>query len=466
MNASFPLPVFTGDIPLYEQLYRHIAAAIQSGHIAPGEKLPSKRQLCAALGVSMSTVEAAYSLLTAEGYVLARPRSGYVAAQVVPLAAAPEAHALPAREEDSPLSPWAYSFSTGAVDTTVFPFSSWARITKEAVYENPELLQRGHPQGDLPLREALADFLAQYRGVRCRPDQVIVGAGADYLLSLVLQLLPGHRDIALEDPGYPAAYATARHHQRRVVPVPVDDEGMDPDALEASGARLAYVTPSHQFPLGVTMPAGRRSRLLQWAYAAPDRYLIEDDYDSEFRHTSRPIPAMQGLDRQGRVIYLGTFSRSIAPAIRVAYLILPPALLERYRREFPLAASTVSRFEQEALRRFLVQGLYARHLRRAGALYRKKCARLTQALSAIPGARLRGEQAGLHFLFTLPRLTEAELVDRAAARSVRVHPLSQYCHAVPPIPSTLVLGFAGLSEEELDRAAGLLRQAYAPAGQA
>ena len=190
------------------------------------------------------------------------------------------------------------------------------------------------------------------------------------------------------------------------------------------------------------------------------RYLIEDDYDSEFRHTSRPIPAMQGVDRRGRVIYLGTFSRSIAPAIRVAYLILPPTLLERYRREFPLAASTVSRFEQEALRRFLVQGLYARHLRRAGALYRKKCARLTQALSAIPGAQLTGEQAGLHFLFTLPRLTEQELVDRAAARSVRVHPLSQYCHAVPPIPSTLVLGYAGLTEEDLDRAAGLLRDAY------
>lgn len=461
MNATFPMPVFTGDTPLYEQLYRHISAAIQSGHVAPGEKLPSKRQLCAALGVSMSTVEAAYSLLAAEGYVIPRPRSGYVAAQVVPLATDPAAHALPAREVESlSSSPWDYSFSTGAVDTSVFPFASWARITKEAVYQNPELLQRGHPQGDLPLREALADFLAQYRGVRCRPDQVIVGAGADYLLSLVLQLLPDQRDIALEDPGYPAAYATALHHQRQVVPIPVDAEGMDPDALDRSGARLAYVTPSHQFPLGVTMPAGRRSRLLQWAYAGPDRYLIEDDYDSEFRHTSRPIPAMQGVDRRGRVIYLGTFSRSIAPAIRVAYLILPPTLLERYRREFPLAASTVSRFEQEALRRFLVQGLYARHLRRAGALYRKKCARLTQALSAIPGAQLTGKQAGLHFLFTLPRLTEQELVDRAAARSVRVHPLSQYCHAVPPIPSTLVLGYAGLTEEDLDRAAGLLRDAY------
>ena len=321
MNATFPMPVFTGDTPLYEQLYRHISAAIQSGHVAPGEKLPSKRQLCAALGVSMSTVEAAYSLLAAEGYVIPRPRSGYVAAQVVPLATDPAAHALPAREVESlSSSPWDYSFSTGAVDTSVFPFASWARITKEAVYQNPELLQRGHPQGDLPLREALADFLAQYRGVRCRPDQVIVGAGADYLLSLVLQLLPDQRDIALEDPGYPAAYATPLHHQRQVVPIPVDAEGMDPDALDRSGARLAYVTPSHQFPLGITMPAGRRSRLLQWAYAGPDRYLIEDDYDSEFRHTSRPIPAMQGVDRRGRVIYLGTFSRSIAPAIRVAYL--------------------------------------------------------------------------------------------------------------------------------------------------
>lgn len=456
MNASFQFPVFSKDAPLYDQLYHHISAAIQSGRIAPGEKLPSKRQLCATLGVSMSTVETAYSLLTAEGYVIARPRSGYVAAQVVPLAA-PEAHSLPAAEPE-PVSPWKYSFSTGAVDTSVFPFSSWARITKEAVYENPELLQRGHPQGDLPLRTALADFLAQYRGVRCRPDQIIIGAGADYLLSILLQLLPGHREVALEDPGYPAAYATVLHHQRRAVPVPVDGEGMDPEALERSGARLAYVTPSHQFPLGVTMPAGRRSRLLQWAGAGPDRYLIEDDYDSEFRYTSRPIPAMQGLDRQGRVVYLGTFSRSIAPAIRVAYLILPPALLERYRDSFPLAASTVSRFEQEALRRFIVQGLYARHLRRVGNLYRKKRAVLLDALSAIPGARLSGHQAGLHFLLTVPGLSEEDLVARAAAHSVRVHPLSQFCHTAPPIPSTLVLGYAGLSEAALAEGARLLRE--------
>ena len=236
---------------------------------------------------------------------------------------------------------------------------------------------------------------------------------------------------------------------------------MVPEALEASGAGLAYVTPSHQFPLGVTMPAGRRSRLLHWAASAQDRWLIEDDYDSEFRWSSRPIPALQGLDRAGRVVYMGTFSRSIAPAIRVAYMILPPALLERWRAAFSHGACTVSRFEQENLRRFLTQGLYGRHLRRTGNLYRKKCALFTGALSEIPGVTVSGADAGLHFLVTLPRLTEAELVERAAAKSVRVYPLSRYCHGAEPRPSTVVLGFAGLTEQELARAAALLKEAWA-----
>ena len=208
------------------------------------------------------------------------------------------------------------------------------------------------------------------------------------------------------------------------------------------------------------MPAGRRSRLLHWAASAPDRWLIEDDYDSEFRYSSRPIPALQGLDRAGRVVYMGTFSRSIAPAIRVAYMILPPALLERYHRTFSHGACTVSRFEQESLRRFLVQGLYGRHLRRTGNLYRRKCALFTGALSDIPGVTVSGAEAGLHFLAALPRFSEAELVARAAEKSVGIHPLSRYCHNVPPRPSTVVLGFAGLTEQELAEAAALLKDAW------
>ena len=458
MDGSFPLPVFGGDAPLYDQLYRHIAGAIQSGALSPGARLPSKRRLCALAGVSMSTVETAYSLLAAEGYILAKPRSGYVCAHL--LLPAPGPAAAPEAPAPPPPPQWAYDCSTSAVDVSVFPFSSWARITKEAVYENPGLLQRGHPQGDPPLRAALAQLLAQYRGVRCSPEQVVVGAGADYLLSLLLQLLRSQRAVALEDPGYPAAYAAAALHGREAVPIPVDGAGMDPDALAASGAGLAYVTPSHQFPLGVTMPAGRRSRLLHWAASAPDRWLIEDDYDSEFRWSSRPIPAMQGMDRAGRVVYMGTFSRSIAPAIRVAYMILPPALLERYRDTFSHGTCTVSRFEQESLRRFIVQGLYGRHLRRTGNLYRKKCALFTGALAEIPGASISGAEAGLHFLLTLPRYSEGELVKRAAEQSVRVHPLSRYCHAVSPRPSTVVLGFAGLTGEEIGQAAGRLTGAW------
>ena len=459
MDGSFPLPVFGGDAPLYDQLYHHIAAAIQSGALSPGSKLPSKRRLCALAGVSMSTVETAYSLLAAEGYVTAKPRSGYVCAHLLP--PGPTAPVSAPEAAPPPAPRWAFDCSTSAVDTSVFPFSSWARITKEAVYENPGLLQRGHPQGDLPLRTALAELLAQYRGVRCSPEQVVIGAGADYLLTLLLQLLPEQRAIALEDPGYPAAYAAASLHGRRAVPIPVDGEGIDPEALAASGAGLAYVTPSHQFPLGVTMPAGRRSRLLHWAASAPGRWLIEDDYDSEFRWASRPIPALQGLDRAGRVVYMGTFSRSIAPAIRVAYMILPPELLERYRATFSHGACTVSRFEQESLRRFIAQGLYGRHLRRTGNLYRKKCALFTGALEGIPGLAVSGADAGLHFLATLPRLTEAELVERAAAKSVGIHPLSRYCHEVRPKPSTVVLGFAGLRSDELAQAAALLKEAWA-----
>ena len=453
---------FDHSSPLYRQLYRALVEEIQSGRLAPGARLPSKRQLCAHLGVSMSTVETAYGILAAEGYIQARPRSGYRVCDLLTLTPVQaEKAASPSVPSPPPEPAWDYVFSTGAVDTSVFPFSSWAKITKEAVYQNPDLLQRGHPQGDLPLRQALRELLHQYRGVLCQPDQIIVGAGMDYLLGLLMQLLPADAGVALEDPGYPAAYDTVVHSGRRPLPVPVDEQGISPDALERSGALVAHVTPSHQFPLGVTMPMARRTQLLRWAYAREDRFVLEDDYDSEFRYASRPIPALQGLDRRGKVVYFGTFSRSIAPSIRVAYLILPPALLERYRQLFPRAASTVSRFEQEALRRFLTGGQYAGHLRRVGNLYRRRCARLTEALLAIPGAQVSGADAGLHFLFTLPRFSEAELVERAAARRVRVHGLSEYCHGPCPKPSTLVLGYAGMDDDALLTAAARLREAYA-----
>ncbi len=457
-------PSFNDQSPLYDQLYRYIVSLIRSGELPAGEKLPSKRRLCEHLGVSLTTVERSYGLLTAEGYLDARPRSGYRVAQLLtlPLASAEPAAPPPLvkesgrhdrEEEPSPLDE---RFSTAAVDTSVFPYATWARLSKEAVYENPDLLQRGEGQGDLALRAELSRFLHQYRGVRCTPDQIIVGAGMEALLWVLLQLLPG-ATFALEDPGYAALRGLLDNLNWPYVGVAVDEKGMSAQALAESGADVAYVTPSHQFPLGVTTPATRRSELLHWAYARPGRYLIEDDYDSEFRYASRPIPAMQGGDDHGRVIYLGTFSRTLAPSIRVAYLILPPALLEVYRAKFGHGAATVSRFEQEALRRFVASGSYSRHLRRVGHLYRQRRDALVTALSV--WGQVSGADAGLHLLFTLPGREEDDLVARAAAAGIQVRGLSQFSLSAPPREGTLVLGFAGLPAAEAPQLAQRLRQA-------
>lgn len=272
----------------------------------------------------------------------------------------------------------------------------------------------------------------------------MVGAGMEALLWVLLQLLPGVK-FALEDPGYTALRKLLDNLGWPSVAVPVDEKGLSVAELERSGAQVAYVTPSHQFPLGVTMPAGRRSELLRWAYAQPGRYLIEDDYDSDFRYTSRPIPAIQGIGDGQRVIYLGTFSRTIAPAFRMAYMVLPPALLGEYRKKFGSAAATVSRIEQESFRRFLVTGAYSRHLRREGNVYRRRRDALVHLLEG--KGIVRGAEAGLHLLFTVPGKSEEELIQAAAKAGYRVRGLSEYCQGEPPYEGTLVLGFAGLEEE-------------------
>lgn len=452
------VPQPEGKIPLYEQIYRYAVEEIRAGRLKEGDKLPSKRALAAHLGVSLSTVEGAYGLLAAEGYVRSIPRSGY---RVCALAALEVPPATPGRSAPPIAAAPVLSdcFSTAAVDTSLFPYAAWARLMRRAVQE-PELLQRGHPQGDLALREALCAFLRQYRGVSCHSEQVVVGAGMEYLLDVLLQLLPAEAPIALEDPGYRALYRSVGNLRRPFLPILVDGQGLRPDLLEASGAGAVYVTPSHQFPMGVTMPAPRRSELLRWAYGGEGRYIVEDDYDSEFRYSSRPIPAMQGGDRGGRVIYTGTFSRSIAPSIRAAYLILPQSLLPAYREKFAHGASTVSRFEQWVLAQFLSSGQYARHLRRVGNLYRSRCAALSTALEeAFPAGRVSGNDAGLHLLLTLPGREDDALTAAAQRAGYRVHALSEYCHGPSPLPGTLVLGFAGLEAGAAARAAEDLRRA-------
>ncbi|MBQ9535155.1 MAG: PLP-dependent aminotransferase family protein [Clostridia bacterium] len=445
-------------VPLYQQLYAAVVGEIRAGRLRGGERLPSKRSLCRHLGVSRSTVETAYGILCDEGYISSRERSGYFACELFRTPPAPEPPPLPRRSAEPACR---IDFSTGDVDTSAFPYASWARLTKEVVYSSPQLLQRGDRQGDEPFRRELCAFLREWRGVSCMPEQIVIGAGVEYLTDLLLQLLPEDAAIALEDPGYTAARRLFELSRRAFVPVRLDAEGMDVQALEDSGAAVAYLTPAHQFPMGMTMPVGRRTRLLKWASEREGRYIVEDDYDGEFRYFSRTIPAMQGLDPGGRVIYIGTFSRSLAPSIRVAYMVLPPPLLDAYLRGFAHSSSTVSRLEQETLRRFIAAGLYGRHLRRMNNLYRRKQALLTEALLRLEGASVSGADAGLHLLLRLEGADAVRVAERAAEQGVRTYPLASYAVRAAVPQDTLVLGFAGLTAETIAEGCRVLAQALA-----
>ncbi len=465
MNAFLCKLDFNRKHPLYLQLYSFLVQEIKSGNLKVDERLPSKKAVCAHLGFFFFKQKTAYEMLSAEGYIRSIPRSGYYVCQLERLEPSEPSLSPPTALIKAPEPPYRFYFSTSAVDTKAFPYASWAKLHKEVMYQNPELLQRGDAQGDDCLRESLCKFLREYRGVHCNPDQIVVGAGMEYLLDLVLQLLDQDAVFALENPGYDTTYHIIRNNGRSVVDIPLDRDGMSITHLAQSGATVAYVTPSHQFPMGITMPIGRRTQLLKWANESPNRYIIEDDYDSEFRFNIRPIPAMQGLSLHSKVIYVGTFSRSIAPSIRVAYLVLPPALLQRYLEKFTFSSSTVSRFEQYTLCRFLERGLFSRHLNRVGNLYKQRKDHVIKQLEKAFGNQIaiQGDNAGLHFLIQIKNgMEESELVRRALEQGVKINGISRYFRGdVKQCPSsTLVLGYAGLCQQELSDAVCLLKKAW------
>lgn len=451
--------------PLYRQLYQYLIEEIRGGNLRPGEKLPGKKSLAAHLGLSQSTVETAYGMLAAEGYVEARPRSGcYVRALEKPPLTALRPLPPPLKKT-SPRS-YRYSLLSGNIDTAVFPFSTWAKITREALYDDQELLRYGHSQGEFSLRAGLCKYLHEFRGVNCRPDQVIIGAGLEYLVPLVCRLLGKETKFALEDPAYPKTVSILRNAGAPLCFLPVDKEGLSLSALETSGAAAAYITPSHQFPLGVVMPVGRRLGMLRWAAQSPDRYIIEDDYDSEFRYNGAPIPALQGLDENGKVIYVGTFSRSIAPAFRLAYMVLPDSLLCRYETLFSAYSSTVSRLDQKILERFLAEGSFRRHLNRMRNVYRQRRDALVRAFAVSPLAprlTVLGENAGLHFLLRVDLgLSSEELAAAADRVGVQLLPLSAFYSYQRPPEGVVVVGFAGLLPTDAPQVVELLTKAWLP----
>ncbi len=445
-------------LPLYEQLYRQIAREIVEGRLPSGTRLPSRRGMSRYLGISEQTVGTAFDILKSEGFLQSRPRRGLFVAPVMPLAERPPLNLPQMPAELPPAASPLYDFSPQGADTRLFPRKTWIKLLRDSLLDHPELLEKGDPKGEPRLRKALSAFLYQYRAVRCAPDQVIIGSGVDQLLGVLGQLFDRGTRIALEDPGYPEAGGALRRLGHVTLSVPLDAEGLDVRDLSRSQAELAYITPSHQFPTGLSMPVGRRTALLHWASAA-GRCLIEDDYDSEFRYASRPLPALQGMDGGQKVVYIGTFSRSLAPGLRVAYMALPESLLARYEAVRLRSGDAVSRFEQHALAELIAQGHYARHLRRAASAYQARCRELCRLLLKIPGSDIRGQDAGLHFLFSIRGRNETELIEKARQAGIPLRGLNQY-RAQAPCPQALVLGFAGLQDERLQGAVRALREIW------
>ncbi len=459
--------------PLYEQIYDYIKEEIRKGTIQSGEKLPSTRALCRHLEVSRSTVELAYEQLLSEGYIEAQPYRGYFVSQIDGLYRIMQPKTEEKQDTKKSGKKYPYDFTPNGVDLKSFPYNTWRKLSKECLVDDrAELFRLGCPQGEYGLRNAISSYLHQARGVNCTPEQVIVGAGNDYLLMLLCVVLGNSHKVALENPTYRQAYRLFVNLSYEVCTVDMDGKGMRSDGLEKSGADIAFVMPSHHYPLGTVMPIKRRMELLKWAEEKKERYIIEDDYDSEFRYKGKPIPALQGYDRGGKVIYIGTFSKSIAPAIRMSYMVLPRPVLELYRLRCGFINSTVSKVDQLILRKFIEDGYYERHLNKTRALYRSRHDTLLASLKELdPDICISGENAGVHLLLHFrDGRSEEELIRKAAEKGVKVYGLSEYYVEGADTgargggnrskETVILLGYANMNEEKIKEAVSLLGKAW------
>jgi len=455
--------------PLYIQLYSYIRGGIEGGTLPAGEALPSIRQLAQHLGISKNTVESAYGQLVAEGYLQNRERAGYL---ILPLehphTPAPLRSKLsrkPAGWQEGPSPAISYDFHYGDIAFDRFPHSTWKTCVTEALAaDHAKVLGYGDRLGHPGLREEIAEYVYQSRGVICDAEQIIISAGTQHLMSVLVQLLQLHREkIAMEEPGYSGVKSVLRNLGCSLIPVEVESDGIDLSSLGAAkDAKLVYVTPSHQFPLGMVMPIQKRYRLLQWA-AEHDSYILEDDYDSEFRYSSEPIPALKALDSHNRVIYMGTFSKSFLPSARLSYAILPYSLLDACSQRLSFISPSVSPLIQEAIWLFMKRGHFARHLRRMRRIYQSRHKALTDAIREVFGDKcgIIGDSSGMHLLLDMKGRQATELIPLAERFGCRVYPPGKHWNNPQDCPASyMMLGFGGLDERQLQEGVRQLGRAW------
>ncbi|MBT2688170.1 PLP-dependent aminotransferase family protein [Bacillus sp. ISL-47] len=451
--------------PIYSQIYSYVKREIESGRLSSGSKLPSIRQLSQYLKVSKNTIEEAYHQLIAEGYAESRPKSGIFVSPVEdiinpkqPLTLEPMKYSIELTKKT-----FKYDFQYGDIDITGFPMKKWRKHLNEALdLMDSDSFNYGDKQGDAELRKQIALYLYRSRGVTCNQEQIVITSGTQQSISLLIKLLSLREEmIGFEDPGYDGVRSIFSHENCKISPIPLQHDGMDIASL-VNGTRAVYVTPSHQFPMGMILSIQKRKKLLNWAYQTGG-YIIEDDYDGEFRYQGMPIPPLKALDEGEKVIYLGTFSKCFLPSARLSYMVLPPELSLKCKKEEQLPHQNVSTIIQKAASSFMATGEFESHIRKMRKIYHGKHRTLLSSIENYMGNKVEviGEKAGLHILLKVKNRKDFELIEAAGLKGVKVYSASAYLvNDVINKDATIMLGFGGLSEDDIESGIRLLHEAW------
>ena len=444
---------------LTKELYKALKNDIEEGKLKRGEKLPSKRTFARNCSVSTITVQNAYDQLVSEGYITAIEKKGYYVSDSV---AKKSKVSYLVDEDEETTTVELPDLSNNRVNVDNFPFSIWSRIMRKTMGEKQNLLLSPmKTEGVYELRRAISHHLSSFRGMAVSPSQIIVGAGTEYLYSLIIQLLGRDKLYALEDPGYMKLERIYNANGMRSIKVELDEKGLSLLSLEKSSADIAHISPNHHYPTGITMPLDRRYEILSWAAKKDERYIIEDDYDSEFRVSRNPVPTFYSLDTSGSVIYMNTFSKSLASTVRISYMVLPDSLAERFKENFSFYSSTVSSFEQYTLASFIEEGFFEKHINRMRLYYiRQRQAVLSLLSSSLMKNKYSviENDSGLHFILRLNTfLSDKEVKNILYREGIKISALSDYSRS-SSISHDFIISYSNLDMDAFKKALGILSE--------
>jgi GntR family transcriptional regulator / MocR family aminotransferase len=457
--------------PMYLQIYNQVKEDIEQGNIAHGERLPGIRTLAKTLGVARNTVSQAYTQLAVEGYIQARHGSGYFVLDTSSKFTernyvSQSINDLSIKKSELKKPEILYDFQYGTLPYEQFPFKLWRKYTSQILLSSQKEVVNQYPdkQGDLLLREEIGKHLYKSRGMVCSKEQIIIGCGLQYSLNILCTLLRKENNtIAMEEPGYNGARDVFINNNYNVHAIPASKDGLILSSVHGSDACATYVTPSHQFPYGTVMPISQRKKLLNWANDK-DAYIIEDDYDSELRYDANPVPSLHSLDTEGRTVYIGTFSKSLSPSLRVNYMVLPIRLLNRYHSLFHSHSSPVSWFTQRVLAEYMREGNYERHIRKMCITYKKRHDIFVQEAIKMFGRKviLHGRGAGLHFILEFPGGEDQDwLIKQAEKVGVKVYSMIPFWNDRNDCPRNIIfVGYSLLNEQQIREGIALLQSAW------